>query len=50
VIHYLGRAEFWFLVEHVPCINTATLIRASRVDLADSAPQAGFGDTADAVR
>ena len=44
---YLSLAEFWYLAEHVTGINAATLIRASRVDLADSAlhaPQAGFGN------
>lgn len=44
---YLSLAEFWYLAEHVTGIDAATLIRASRVDLADSAlhaPQAGFGD------
>ena len=45
---YLSLAEFWFLSEHVTGIDAATLINASRVDLADSAlhaPQAGFDDT-----
>ncbi len=45
---YLSLAEFWFLGEHVTGVDAATLINASRVDLADSAlhaPQAGFGDT-----
>ena len=45
---YLSLAEFWYLAEHVTGIGAATLIKASRVDLADSAlhaPQAGFGDT-----
>lgn len=44
---YLSLAEFWFLAEQVTGIDAATLLRASRVDLADSAlhaPQAGFGD------
>ena len=44
---YLSLAEFWYLAEQVTCIDAATLIKASRVDLADSAlhaPQAGFGD------
>lgn len=44
---YLSLAEFWFLSEHVTGIDAATLIKASRVDLADSAlhaPQAGFDD------
>ena len=46
---YLSLAEFWYLAEHVTCIGAATPIRASRVDLADSAlhaPQAGFGERA----
>ncbi len=45
---YLSLAEFWYLAEHVTGINAPTLIKASRVELADSAlhaPQAGFGDT-----
>ena len=44
---YLSLAEFWFLAEQVTGIDSTTLLRASRVDLADSAlhaPQAGFGD------
>jgi len=47
VTRYLSLAEFWFLAEHVTGIDAATLIKASRVDLADSAlhaPQAGFDD------
>ncbi|TFH21221.1 MAG: type II toxin-antitoxin system death-on-curing family toxin [Acidimicrobiales bacterium] len=45
---YLSLAEFWFLAEYVTGIDAATLIRASRLDLADSAlhaPEAGFDDT-----
>ena len=45
---YLSLAEFWYLAEYVTSIDAATLIKASRVELADSAldaPQAGFGDT-----
>jgi death on curing protein len=43
---YLNLAEFWYLAEHVTGINTATLIKASRFELAAlHAPQAGFGDT-----
>ena len=45
---YLSLAEFWFLSELVTGIDAATLTKASRVDLADSAlhaPQAGFDDT-----
>ena len=48
VTRYLSLAEFWYLAEHVTGINAPTLIKASRVELADSAlhaPQAGFGDT-----
>ena len=44
---YISLAEFWFLAEQVTGIDAQTLIRASRVDLADSAlhaPAAGFGD------
>ena len=45
---YLSLAEFWYLAEHVTGIDAATLIKASRVDLADSAlhaPKAGFYET-----
>ena len=45
---YLSLAEFWFLAEQITGVDAATLINASRVDLADSAlhaPQAGFGVT-----
>lgn len=45
---YISLAEFWYLAEYVTGIDAAILIKASRVDLADSAlhaPQAGFGDT-----
>ena len=45
---YLSFAEFWFLAEQITGVDAATLINASRVDLADSAlhaPQAGFGVT-----
>lgn len=45
---YLSLAEFWYLAEQVTGIDAAMLIKASRVDLADSAlhaPQAGFDDT-----
>lgn len=44
---YLSLAEFWYLAEQVTGIDARTLIRASRIDLADSAlhaPQAGFDD------
>lgn len=45
---YLSLAEFWYLAEYVTGIDANTLIKASRVDLADSAlhaPRAGFDDT-----
>ena len=45
---YPSLAECWYLAEYVTSIDAATLIKASRVELADSAlhaPQAGFGDT-----
>ena len=45
---YLSLGEFWYLAEHVTGISAGTLIKASRVELADSAlhaPQAGFADT-----
>jgi death-on-curing protein len=48
VTRYLSLAEFWYLAERVTGINATTLIKISRVELADSAlhaPQAGFGDT-----
>jgi death-on-curing protein len=48
VSRYISLAEFWYLAEHVTGVDAAILIKASRVDLADSAlhaPQAGFGET-----
>ena len=45
---YLSLGEFWYLAEYVTGIEAQTLIKASRVDLADSAlhaPAAGFEDT-----
>ena len=42
---YISRAEFWLLAELITEIDTQTLLRISRVDLADSAlnaPAAGF--------
>ena len=45
---YITLAEYWYLAEQVTGINAATLVKASRVDLADSAlhaPGAGHGDT-----
>ena len=44
---YLGLAEFFWLAEQVTRRDTTTLVKASRVELADSAlhaPQAGYGD------
>ena len=44
---YLSLAELLWLAEQVTGIDTSTLTKASRIDLADSAlhaPQAGFGD------
>ena len=48
VTRYLSLAEFWYLAEHVTGIEARTLIKASRVDLADSAlhtPAAEFPST-----
>jgi death-on-curing protein len=45
--HYLSLGEFFTLAEIVTGINAETLLKVSRVELADSAlhaPQAGFGD------
>ena len=36
---YLSLAEFWYLAEHVTGINAATLIKASRVELAVAAQE-----------
>jgi hypothetical protein len=46
VTRYISLAEFWFLAEQVTGIDSRTLIRASRVDLADSAttPEATESD------
>ncbi len=44
---YIGLAEYLWLAEQVTGLDTSTLTKASRVELADSAlhaPQAGFGD------
>lgn len=44
---YIGLADYFWLAEQVTGIDTTTLIKASRVELADSAlhaPAAGFGD------
>jgi death-on-curing protein len=47
VTRYLGLGEYLWLAEQVTGLDAATLMKASRVDLADSAlhaPAAGFGD------
>jgi death-on-curing protein len=47
VTRYLDLAEYLWLAEQVTGVDAATLAKASRVDLADSAlhaPAAGFGD------
>jgi death on curing protein len=47
VTRYLDLAEFFWLAEQVTGLDTTTLVKASRVELADSAlhaPQAGYGD------
>jgi len=47
VTRYISLAEYFWLAEQVTGVNAAVLIKAARVDLADSAlraPQAGFGD------
>jgi death-on-curing protein len=44
---YLDLAEFFWLAEQVTGLDTTTLVKSSRVELADSAlhaPQAGYGD------
>ena len=44
---YIGLAEYLWLAEQVTGLTVATLVKSSRVDLADSAlhsPMAGFGD------
>ena len=44
---YISLAEYFWLAEQVTGLEAAVLIKAARVDLADSAlhaPQAGFGD------
>jgi death-on-curing protein len=45
VTRYLSLAEFWYLAEHVTGINAATLMKVSRVELADSALHAGFDES-----
>ncbi len=40
---YFSLAEFWYLAEYVTGIDAATLIKASRVELADSALHAAAG-------
>jgi death-on-curing protein len=47
VTRYISLAEYLWLAEQVTGIAASVLIKAARVDLADSAlhaPQAGFGD------
>ncbi|MCB0976167.1 MAG: Fic family protein [Acidimicrobiales bacterium] len=47
MIRYLDLAEYLWLAEQVTGVEAATLAKASRIDLADSAlhaPAAGFGD------
>jgi death-on-curing protein len=47
VTRYISLAEYFWLAEQVTGLEAAGLIKAERVDLADSAlhaPQAGFGD------
>jgi death on curing protein len=47
VTRYISLAEYFWLAEQVTGLEAAVLIKAARVDLADSAlhaPQAGFGD------
>ncbi|MCZ7536916.1 MAG: Fic family protein [Acidimicrobiia bacterium] len=44
---YVSLAEYFWLAEQVTGIEAAVLVKAARVDLADSAlhaPQAGFGE------
>ena len=44
---YISLAEYFWLAEEVTGLEAAVLIKAARVDLADSAlhaPQAGFGE------
>jgi death-on-curing protein len=47
VTRYITLAEYMWLAEQVTGVDAAVLVKASRVDLADSAlaaPAAGFGD------
>jgi death-on-curing protein len=47
VTRYLSLAEYLWLAEQVTGVDAPVLIKASRIDLADSAlhaPAAGFGD------
>jgi death on curing protein len=47
VTRYISLAEYFWLAEQVTGLEAAVLIKAARVDLADSAlhaPQAGFGE------
>jgi death-on-curing protein len=47
VTRYISLAEYFWLAEQVTGLEAAVLVKAARVDLADSAlhaPMAGFGD------
>ena len=47
MIRYLDLAEYFWLAEQITGVDAAVLIKASRVELADSAlhaPSAGFGE------
>jgi death on curing protein len=47
VTRYLTLAEYFWIAEQVTGVDSAVLVKASRVELADSAlcaPAAGFGD------
>ncbi len=40
---YLGLAEYFWLAEQVTAVDVTTLVKASRVELADSALQVELG-------
>jgi death-on-curing protein len=47
VTRYISLAEYFWLAEQVTGLEATVLVKAARVDLADSAlhaPEAGFGD------
>jgi death-on-curing protein len=47
VTRYISLAEYFWLAEQVTGLEAGVLVKAARVDLADSAlhaPQAGFGE------